>query len=184
MLRTLTSLGILLVAVAVVMMYIKPRYDETKNLETTITQLELAEENSRNLSEEWGRLIDQYDAVPEDDRERVLAMIPDDTDNVKLILEIDALAASLGLSLLDIDVDDSVVFQSDSEIAAAEYGTLGLKMTVVGEYLAFIEFAEKLESSLRLIDIKEISFSPERDDDEPDNSVYEYELVVHTYWLR
>jgi len=107
-------------------------------------------------------------------------------DNVRLILDINALVARTGLSLVNIDV---VANSFDNITNVTQPGTLpvskadpvgfvDLSLTAVGTYPALEEFLIGIEKSARLLDVLDISVKGSN------TGVYNYKLTVRLYWLR
>lgn len=180
--RSVLSIGIILVSVALLVGFVKPRYSGTVDQRTQIEELDEALDNSRKLKEVWDNLLNRYNALEARDVERLRKMVPGNIDNVKMIIEIDSLATQLGLVLRSVEVE------RDEEVAAASqaYGSVGLSFEMEGSYARFVEFLERLEKSLRLVDVQEMGFKVSRDDDESiiSGEFLEFDVLVQTYWLK
>ena len=60
------------------------------------------------------------------------------------------------------------------------YNTLLFAFSVQGNYDTLKRFTRDLEQSLRLVDIQQISFRIDNQEDD----FYTYEIVIQTYWLK
>ncbi|MBI3572024.1 hypothetical protein HY091_00600 [Candidatus Kaiserbacteria bacterium] len=115
---------------------------------------------------------------------RLNAFLPDSVDNVRLILDLDALAARSGLALASIDVAGSSAPSSSanqtalSGAANTPVGSVDLSLAASGSYSAFQNFLRGVESSARLLDITDLSVRGS------DTGIYSYQMTIRLYWLR
>lgn len=117
---------------------------------------------------------------------RLSIFLPDSVDNVRLILDINALAARSGLSLSNINVvkNDPSSSQGAASAGAIQsarsspVGSVDLSLSAVGTYTALHTFLTGVEKSARLLDIKDITVKGS------DTGVYTYQMSLRLYWLR
>ena len=115
-------------------------------------------------------------------------LIPDNVDNVKLIIDINNIATRYGMTINDATIETGAGPVTDGEdpnirlinnpSGAISQGTVDIAFTVTGPYDVFRDFLGDLASSLRLVDVKAVSFKavPEGD--------YQYSVKLTTYWLK
>ncbi|MFT7557469.1 MAG: Tfp pilus assembly protein PilO [Planctomycetota bacterium] len=180
MIRTIISIGIIIVAITLVVGFAKPRYDNIKDLKTRQAELQMALENSEKLRQAWNDLLNSYNAIDPIALDRMTEMIPDNIDNVQLIIEIDNLVKNNNLQLSGISVAEEKA--SVSKGTPLPFGALSVEFTVDGEYDNFKVFMNHVEKSLRILDIASLQFYAGREDDS--GSDFEYSVVLNTYWLR
>lgn len=151
---------------------------------------ELAEALDRavELRQVAGRLRTEYYSFTELERERLARLIPDNVDNVKLIIDINNIATRYGMTINDAKIEtgqeavedgqDPSIRLIDNPTGAISQGTVDIAFTVTGPYEVFRDFLGDLASSLRLVDVKAVSFkaAPEGD--------YQYSVKLSTYWLK
>lgn len=168
-----------LIAVALFVTAIDPLYKEVGSVRIEVGNLNEALANSKQIVDVRDALLERFNAVSPELRDRIKKMIPDNVDNVRLILELDGIASRYGVAIKDIALTDDVRRQAgalgpDENI----YGTIGLRVTVTGTYESFLKFLRDVEESLRIVDISALSFrSTGRD-------FNQYDLDIKTYWLR
>ncbi|OHA57812.1 MAG: hypothetical protein A2114_00910 [Candidatus Vogelbacteria bacterium GWA1_51_14] len=134
------------------------------------------------------RLRGEYYSFTELERERLNRLIPDNVDNVKLIIDINNIATRYGMTINDATIETGAGPVTDGEdpnirlinnpSGAISQGTVDIAFTVTGPYDVFRDFLGDLASSLRLVDVKAVSFKavPEGD--------YQYSVKLTTYWLK
>lgn len=178
--RTILSIIMVVAAVLGVVFYALPTYQSAQALRTEEQELDSALDNARRLQAARDDLLERFNAFSARDLERLETMVPDNIDNVKMIIELDALASQYGLSIQNIDVVEEELTLEEQQLADnRNYGEVELNLGLVGPYERFVTFVEDVERSLRLIDVQSIAFQTT---DIRDN--YQYDMVVRTYWLK
>lgn len=164
---------------------VKPRLDSIQLLKLQQQDLQAAIDNSRRLELKWNELVSRYNAFSQSDLEDAEGVIPSNVDNVKLIIELSELAKQVGVELRNVSLVDE-----NSSDASVPYGTLSLGVTLRGTYANFVEYISQVESSLRLMDIRSVAFTPNEGEIDRTSGrlivsdVYDYSIVLDTYWLR
>lgn len=178
----------LLIAVGLFFAYIHPTYTGTiaemrtqaKNYDKALAAAEIFEEKKDRLQQD-------QNAIPQTDRERVEAFLPDGIDNVQLILDLNALALRSGIRLSDFDIaQDNSAQSEDTAFGTANLPLesdslsehLTLSVSATGSYTAFRTFLAGVENSLRLLDVESIELADSA------TGVYTYQLAFRIYWLR
>ncbi len=148
------------------------------DLQTELTKFKDISESSNKIVAERKDLVSKKNNISSADQDRLLKLLPDNIDNIRLIVEISEIAKKQNLNIKNISVGE--VSQNTASIgpSGAKYGTLTLKFTVNSTYGTFLNFLKDLENNLRLIDITDISFSA------TDNGYYDYNITLNTYWLK
>lgn len=173
-------------------------YGVTNGLLTTISDLraEKAElvaalDQAQALREVADNLRVAYYSFTEAERERLNRMIPDNVDNVKLIIDINNIATRYGMTINDAKIEtgttptsateevaDASIQLIDNPSGAISQGTVDISFSVTGSYDVFRQFLNDLGSSLRLVDVRSLSFKSAAED------TYQYSVKLSTYWLK
>src|SRR3989344_245986 len=157
---------------------IDPIFQETKTLKLQITALNETFSNSKQIQEVRDTLFSKFKAIPETDLLRLEKMLPDNVDNVKLILELDRIASERGVDIKRINVQTAAAEEAGLGPSSPGYGALGIGLTVTGPYSSFKGFLVDLEQSLRLSDVTALNFRAAGFDFD------QYNMTLRTYWLR
>ena len=158
--------------------YIDSNYQEAKELKIEKVQYDDALNKSKELRNIRDSLLSKYNTFDSDNIEKLEKMIPDNVDNVRLIMEIDTLASKYGATIRRVDV---VPQSSDGELLGRDvkdYNEINLNLTVEASYEDFIKFLSDLSKSLRIMDIDTISFEA------TNLNFYQFKLNFKTYWLK
>ena len=129
-------------------------------------------------------------------------MIPDNVENVKLIIDFDnmlqdlvaqnkteALYKSAG-DTGKISIDNPKITQGttvlDGTFDATQLGVADFSFSVSLTYQDFLDFLRRIENSTRVFDVESISFSAPNSSGvkDPNNIVYTFNIALKTYWLK
>ncbi len=160
-------------------MYVDPTYMEIKRAQAEKAEYTRALDNSKQLQRERDKFLEKYNAVSSDDMANLLKLLPDNIDNVRLIIDIDEMAKAHRLPIGAFKAE--TLAENTKVIGASKtnYGTLTLSFSISANYNAFLSFMTDLEKSLRGLDITAISFNAT-----DIGSVYDYNVTIKTYWLK
>lgn len=184
------------IAISVFFVFAVPIYNELSSLRGEVGAYNQALGNSKALENERDKLTAKYNSFNRDDLSKIEKLLPENVDNIRLILEIEQLATPYGMSLRDIKYDatetnpvvqDGAVVQGSTRQSRKEYGTLNMEFTTSGSYDNFINFTRDLENNLRIVDIAAVAFSSGSGTDVKKTSApetYEYDFTIKTYWLK
>ena len=174
----ITIILLLGVSVAVFLGFIDPLYKDVQHVKVQSAQLNDALNNTKQIQSIRDSLLEQFNAIEPHDIEKIEKLLPNNVDNVRLILEIDDVASRHGMFVNDIGISESQGNSSSFGPRDAAHGSLDLAFTISGTYESFRGFIVDLEKSLRLVDIVNTSFT------KTEESFDEYSVVVRTYWLK
>ena len=131
----------------------------------------------------------KYNAFDQNQLDQLSTMLPSSPENVKLLLELDAVASQYGMVLQNVKINDpnsssvagtAVPVLPGQPAANPSVGTLTIDFSVAGSYDSFTSFIKTIERSLRVIDIKKVTFSAL----DAKSQTYQYTVSIQTYWLK
>ncbi len=180
MLRFLTPIILIIAAIGLFFGFTSGQYAEIQKKQIQQQTTENALSNSRQIGARRDQLNDIYLSIAKNDADRLKKMLPDSVDNVRLILDMDNIASQHGMVLRGVRVGSSAAPGDKMTLAPDNkaWGTLELAFSVTASYGNFRAFLNDLQNSLRLVDIVGLNVRTTK------SSVYDYDLVLHTYWLR
>lgn len=173
-------------AVAVFVLFVSPRYQNIKALRATASDYASAIENAKKLSEEQADREAQYNAIPREAIDSLETALPNNVDNIRLIIQINSIALKTGMSSLrEVDyATKEVIPAPGAEVSPGGLsGEFEMKFSTFGSYRNFLNFISALEQNLRLVDITKIGFEVLEDETKrtPDPK---YVVTLKTYWLK
>ena len=156
-------------------------------------------------------MTQKYNALDPVNLSKLVKLLPDNVDNIRLILEIEKVASPYGMALenvkysTDTTKKDATKDTTATQAMAAQtggtqgkganlpnkdYGVWNLEFSTKGTYNNFLNFIKDLENNLRIVDISSIQFSSDtatntKSGINPSSSEsYVYNFVIKTYWLK
>lgn len=193
MFKTIISIVAIAAAGAIFFMYTKPTYDAVKATTAQIAQYDAALTKAAELQQLKQTLLSKYNTFNPSDVERLNKLLPDHVDNVRLILDIDSLAGKHGMAIQNVVVSSSQTAKSSQTaigtVSASKhkYDSLTLKFTTQGTYADFRAFLEDMQKSLRIVDLTSLNITRTTDSATGPGGtapLYNYEIVLRTYWLK
>lgn len=186
--RNIFSILFICGAIAIFLLYTSPSYENLQTLSAQNGQYNAALDKATQLQELKQTLLSRYQSFDPNALTRLSTMLPDQVDNIRLILDLDSLAGRYGMALQNVDISSpdtqsgSVV--SSIQSTATPYDSLTIQFSTHGTYEQFTQFLTALESSLRLVDVVSISLASATQGVPGGEPVYSYSMTVQTYWLR
>ncbi len=197
MFRFIVPIILIGVALAGFVILTSPLYQEISLKRGEIASYNEALDNSKALENERDKLTKKYNSITPENLEKLQKLLPNNVDNIRLILEIEKVAGPYGMLLKDIkyspeqkeDKKNTGATTQESVAPGAlnnNYGTWDLEFSTQGSYTNFINFLKDLENNLRIVDISSIAFSSDTGGGSSLSplEVYRYSFKIKTYWLK
>lgn len=199
---------IILIGISIAMFFVvtDPMYTELSSLRAQASSYDEALGNSKSLENERDKLVTKENAIDPNNLIKIQKLLPENIDNIRLILEIEKIATPYGMTLKNVKYDTNETktdkkTPSSGAVTGAnatgttvntnkDYGIWNLSFSTTGTYNNFINFTKDLESNLRIVDISSIALSSGGDvkasGAQVGNSseVYTYDFQIKTYWLK
>jgi Tfp pilus assembly protein PilO len=196
MFKYLTSVILIGVSIMVLVLLAQPIYKDISDLKTTQVTYNNALDNSKSLEVARNKLTEEYNKITLDNLDRIRKLLPDNVDNIRLILEIEKIAFPYGMALKDVRYNsapaDSATDKaktggrSGGDTRSQKYGSWDLEFSVSTNYTNFLNFTKDLEKNLRIVDITSLQFdsagSLNANRSAPD--IYRFNYKIKTYWLK
>lgn len=193
--KFLIPIFLILISGAGFFVLVAPKYENISLLRTEVKAYKTALDNSEALERERNKLVTKYNNMNVSDLARLQKLLPDNIDNIRVILEIERLARVYGMSLKDIRYDDKAKEDESSNVVEAgvvntgqnqEYGSWNLEFATEGSYDSFISLLQDIEKNLRLVDVVSVNFSSAGAENAKQGSTdnYKYVFKIKTYWLK
>lgn len=177
-------------------MFVNPMYEELNMLKSKASAYDQALTNSKALENERDKLTKKYNSISTDNLDKLNKLLPDNVDNIRLILEIEKVAAPYGMVLKDVKYDSAkpttdkngaTLGGDTSKTGNKDYGSWDLEFTTEGSYNNFLNFIRDLENNLRIVDIYAIQFASDTalgSNKSPLTQSYKYGFRIKTYWMK
>ena len=197
--KFISIIALLGISVALFMFQIQPRYDHAKEIKVKVERLTSALEKTASIRKLRASLSKKYADFSKENLDRLQKLLPDNVNNVRLILDIDGIASQYGLRLKNVSISESKKPKMKSEVIIGsgnddltDYQSRALGFSVTATYSEFKAFLQDLESSLRLLDVVSISMSSANKNPNSflpglqsvTEPTYEFSILLKTYWLK
>lgn len=199
MMRFIMPIVLIGIATSVLFIFADPLYKDISTLKIQAASYNDALNNAKALENERDKLTSKYNSINPDNLMKLVKLLPENVDNIRLILEIEQIASPYGMVLKDVkynttDTDattaatDAIQGGGVAKPIPKDYGIFDLEFSISGSYNNFINFTKDLESNLRIVDISSIAFSSNTSADinaqTTSPGIYKYNFKIKTYWLK
>ncbi len=172
MMRFILPAFLIGLSVAIFLVFTNPTYKQIMDLRAQVASYDEALNNSRMLKEERDKLTTKSNSITQEDKDKLDKLLPENIDNIRLILEIEQIASPYGMALKDVKYNATQAKDTSTDPAAAgaiqggavkyaqkDYGVWDLSFSTTGTYNNFLNFLTSLESNLRIVDVASINFT-------------------------
>ena len=188
-----TAIILILISIGLYYTVISPQYAQIGALRAEADQYQNILSNASDITAQSTALEKKREAITQADVDKLTKVLPDSVNNVKLANDLATTAAQYGILLKSIKaVDDSTLDNVSTISPSSESApTLGapapapnnlqkvkVTVTILANYQSFRAFLADVEQSLRVVDVKKLSFKT------TDQGTNEYSLELETYWLK
>ncbi len=182
--RNSTAIILTILAIGIYFTFTRGKLDELKAVRAVNAEYQTAIDNAARLTKVRDDVSKAYNNLSDEDKGRLDKIVPDNVDNVRLIIDVkDDIAARHGLFLKNIRTS-SPTTQTGATAGSAindsssKYGTVTLSFSVTTTYEKFLDFLRDIEASLRIMDVSKLSIATNS------TGTYDFTLEIKTYWLR
>lgn len=175
------NLILILLSVGLFYTFTSPQYEDVRALQASAGEYRNVIENVSRIAETRDALLVDYQSIPTDELVRLEKILPDNVDTVRLALDLDTIAARYAISIKDVQVDTKVDPNAALLVLpehAEPYEKVTVSFSFISNYENFMKMLSDLERSLRIMDVKSVTFKVS------DTGLYEHRMSVETYWLK
>ncbi len=183
--RLIPPLILIAAAAGLFMLYTNPAYQKVQALQIEATTYDDALTKSQELKKRRDELISRRNTFESEDVAKLEKILPDNVDNIRLVIDINSVAARHGLTLSDVELgtlSDASEARSTGAVggSGSKVGSVELGFSLTADYESMLAFLADLEHSLRLIDVERIGFEV----GETGGGTHDYNFSIRTFWLH
>ena len=181
--KVLFPLLLIVISIAAFFLWINPHYANVTALQTESNQSDDALAKVTQLESVRASLVDKENSFNQSDLAKLQALLPDNVDNIRLFLDIQGVASRYGTSIQNISVADQGQTAKTTQAigpSGKQYGQMTLSFSIATSYENLSLFLKDLENSLRLVEIKSLSFTA----DNKAPNYYKVTLGINAFWLN
>lgn len=184
--RSFTPVLLVVISLGLFYLHISPRYTEVQELRTQVGQYNEALTRAKALEAERDNLLTSYNTFSPENLSRLEKLIPDSVNTVKLITDIDSIAARYSIAVRSVTTAEQPIDNAQS-VATSEAQQTPFKTTVItfrfsSSYQNLVLFLKDIEKSLQLVDVESVNFDVPPD--AASKGVYGYQVSIQTYSLK
>ncbi|MDB5254332.1 MAG: hypothetical protein JWL80_398 [Parcubacteria group bacterium] len=179
--KSSTAVILIVISAGIFYTFINPQYQEVKALREQSSNFQNILDNVAELSTKRDQLLVKYQTIPKTEVDSLAKVLPDHIDTVRLAMDFDSIAAKYGISIKRIEVIEDKQTNNNTIVQAAPrggYNSTTMSFNFVASYDSFRKFLHDIEQSLRIIDVKSVSFKTS------DVGLYDFQVSIKTYWLK
>lgn len=173
----ITPIILIVIAGVIFFTWIDPQYAQVKDIQSEASEYDQAISQVRELRQVEQDILARRTEFSEANIDRLEKLLPDNVDNVRLLLDLDAIASKYGMTLRNVSISDPQAANESPEGVDQDLQSVSVSFAVSASYQNFLLFLEDLERSLRLVDVESVSFQAS------DVDLYEYAVSLRTYWI-
>ena len=174
----LLSLGVLIVAVVVHVLFVRPVYDEVVELRSSLKAKDNFYQEQGQAITRVNDLIAQYQGAGQL-QQTVSMSFPVSEDLSSIFNQLRTLAEINGLSIKIFGVKPLALQPLSERSLVKNVGTLQLSLKVLGPYESFKNFLQGVETNIRIMDTQQITIEQAG---ESGSNFYSYTLSIDTYY--
>ena len=197
--RNIISVILIVLAVGIFFTFTQERFAEFASIESVNAGYLTAINNSVDLIKTRDQVLTEYNSISDEDKARLNTLLPDNVDNVRLIIDVNAIAARHGISLKGLSAATGnstsgstqsttapapapTLSSGSSDLSAstntATTGTVSLSFNFSSSYANAVAFLKDLEASLRILDTSHLTLTTNSQ-----AGGYDFSVQLTTYWL-
>ena len=186
--RTITAIVLIVLAVGIYITFTQGEITAGNNVQAVNSQYQTAINNAEQLVQKREQVLQAYNNISANDRDRLAKMLPDSVDNIRLMIDLNNVALQHGFSLQGIKAEvpsdasnpssPASGSSGGSNIASSTLSTVQVSFSVTAPYEQFISFLQDLEANLRIMDLTQLSMTAN------DTGTYTFNVQLTTYWLK
>lgn len=182
-----------MISIGVFAFLVGPQWSSIQDIKTQLAENTTRLDTAQKLKESRDALLNKYNSISKSDLDNIKTLLPDNVNNIRLIIQINSLASNNQLSTVrnvSYQLDDTKKVNPNTFAKAqvsVPYEPFIVTFETSGQYKNFLNFISDLEQNLRLIDITNVQFAViQKDPKDPVSSLtsMDYKVSLKTYWLR
>jgi len=184
MLKTLSPIISIILALAIFFFFTKPMFAEVATIQEQTNEYSEAVQKAEEFNNYLQGLLAKRNSFSAAELERLEALVPDKIDEVRMLVDLNALTDAKGVLFGNIVVEESDDKQdtegdddSYSSISQEDFNSLDISFSVIGTYDQMKDLLEDIEKSLILMEVLGMDFQSIEGD------LQQYNMKVRLYSL-
>ncbi len=184
MFRTITPIFSVVLAIAMYFFFTGDIFTEIKTIQAETTEYEVAVQKGIEYNQKLESLLATKRSFSPLDSERVATLVPTDLDEVRVLVDLEAMAQTHKMLLGNIEVENGEVILagveegvSSTEVGMRDFASADISFGLIGTYDQFRALLADIEKSLVLMEITNIDFIA------TEGSLQQFDVTIRVYSL-
>ncbi len=185
MIRTITPIFSIIIAIVVFMFFTKPMFAEIKVLQAKTSQYAEAANKAQELNAALAEKLTAKRSNSSENLERLNALVPESIDEVTVLADLNQLARTHNMLFGNINVEDGDLTEIDvdpkkaisQKINYQDITTASINFSLIGTYEQFKAFLADVERSLVMMEVTKIDFMA------GEGALQQFEVTVNLFAL-
>lgn len=174
-------IGSVLIALSVAYAFVYPSLGDISDLTAEKERYANSLAEVMEIENRKNELLTRFNNISEEDKKEINTVLPTSFNFIRLVSQIDAVAAKHGISIDKIssrELSPSVGGSIESAQPAKPYRSAVVSFNFESSYDKFVAFVGELGKSMRILDARSVKLSTGKD------IINSYEVEFETYWLK
>ncbi len=164
MIRTLTPISSILIAILLFVFFIQPEYEKTSRIQEEIRAYQEASRNYESFLNLIEHKFNTKNTQAAFNSERLDTLVPATIDDARILVDLERIAKSKGMLFGNVGVEKEAgdPFSGDTESEKEnreELYATDISFEVIGTYEQFKSMLSEIETSLTLFEVTQIAFN-------------------------
>jgi hypothetical protein len=176
-----SAIVLILLSVGLFYTFSNGQYKDVQEIQVVANEYRSVLRSASDVVQLRDNLMLSYNTFPIEEIDRLNKILPDHIDTVELALDLDTMASAHGISIKSVQTtineggsDGLIVLPENAGI----YDKATISITFVSNHENFMNLLADIERSLRIMDVKQVSFVAN------ESGLYEYNVSADMYWLK
>ncbi len=182
--KSLLPIILIIVAGGTFFLEVRPLYSDVQTLRSESKQYDEALKIADQLEDLRTSLSSKLQSFSEADLARLEHFLPSNLDTVRIILDLDGIAARNGLKLVNLAVAGNAATGAATPVSnpagKAPYDSVDASFSFTSTYAQGVQFIDDVEKSLRLLDSVGVKVKPASNS----STLYDFSLTLKAFWIN
>jgi hypothetical protein len=177
--KLITPILLLVAGALIFFWFINPKFVEIK---ATLATYQEALDKAVAAETKWEDLTRSKDNISDEEMARLMTLLPEKVDQIRLVVDMDALAKKYNAKIKDIKVNAASADTGTARETSTTRSALNITnvtFSIPLTYSQFLSYLRDLEKTLKLVDVSSVTFTPV-----DTSNIYNFSVNLRTYSLK
>lgn len=178
--KTFLPAFLIIISLGLFFLVTEKNMQKKNEIKSRVVEYDSALDKAKEILKKRAELQEQFNKFSTQDLDNIYKILPDNVDNIQLVLDINGMARDNGIPPLNAIKIENTLPNKDAPAGSDKnpVATINLSFGLSASYDKLLTFLRSLEESLRIVDVTGISFKSNKEGE------YDYTISIKTYWLK